>query len=74
MEFSISMKLQIGHNLQTDHIAQLVYLNHQDLCADSLHRMMSYWLDQKFARTDGDHQNIKFFAVPILCNAFLLLN
>ena len=63
------MKLQIGDDLRTVHSAQLVYLNCQDLCSDSLHLMMSYWRDQKFTKTNGDHQKIKTVAVPILCFA-----
>ena len=74
IEFSINMKLQIGDNPQTLHAAQLmVYSNHQDLCSDSLPRMTSYWLDQKFAKQNKDHQKIKIVAVPILCNALVQL-
>ena len=73
MEFSINMNLHIGDNLLTIHTAQLVYLNCQDLCSDSLHQMASYWLYQKFAKTDRDHQNIKIVAVPFLCNASVQL-
>ena len=40
------------------HTAQLVYSNHQDLLSYSLYRMMSYWLDQTFAKMEGNHQNI----------------
>ena len=51
MEFSINITLKIGDNLWTVTTAHLVYLNHQDLCSDSPHQMMSYWLDQKLANT-----------------------
>ena len=72
MEFSINMKLQIGDNLRTVYTAQLVYLNCQDVCCDSLHRMMSSgWI--KNSKTDVDHQNIKIFAIPILCNTYVQL-
>ena len=53
MDFSINMKLQIGNALRTTHTAQLVYLNHQDLCSDFLYWMMSYWLDQEFVKRTG---------------------
>ena len=47
------MKLQNGDDLWTVQTAQLVYSNSQELCSDSLHRMMSYWPDQKFAKWMG---------------------
>ena len=74
MEFSNNMKLQFGDDLLTVHTAQLVYSNCQDLCSDSLHRIASYWLDQKFARWTGTIKILKFVAVPILCYAFVQLN
>ena len=56
------MKLQIGDDLPTVHTAQLVYSNRQDLCSDSVHRMMtSNWLDQKFAKRTGTIKILKKF-------------
>ena len=69
MAFSINMKLQIGDNLWTVNSAQLVYLNHQDLCSDSLHWMMSYWLDQKFAKRT---RTIKILKVLYVHGSFSL--
>ena len=74
MKFSITMKLQIGDYLQAIQTAQLVYLNHQDLCL---------WLplpddvilaESEIHKTDWDHQNIEIVAVPILCNACVQVN
>ena len=59
MEFSINMKLQLRDHLPTVHIAQLVYLNHQDLCSDSFHRMTSYCLYQNFAKWTGTIRILK---------------
>ena len=59
MEFYFNVKLQIGDNLWTLHTAQLVYLNHQDLCSDSLHQMTSYSLDQKFTKWRGTIRTLK---------------
>ena len=67
MEFSINMKLQIRAALWILLTAQLVYLNHQNLCSDSLHQILSYWLDRKFAKRMGNK-------VFILCNANVQLN
>ena len=74
MEFSINMKLQIGDNLWTVHIAQLLYSVHQGLSSDSLHRMTSYCPDQTLTKKDGDHQNIKIVVIPNLCNTYVQLN
>ena len=72
MDISINMKLQVGGDLQALHTAQLVYSNRQDLCSDSLHRMTSYWLDQKFEKRTGTIKVLKllqflFFVMP-MCN------
>ena len=69
MEFSINMELQIGEDLWIVHTAQLVYSNYQDLCSDSLHRMMSNWPDQKFVKRIGTIKILKmlqflFFVMP----------
>ena len=70
MEFSINMNMQIGDDLQIVHTAQLVYLNRQDFCSESLYRMTSYWLDQKFAKQTGTIKILKllqflFFVMPL---------
>ena len=70
MEFSINMNLQIGDELRTVHTAQLVYLNHEDLCSNSLHWMTSYWLDQEFTKRMETIKIFKllqflFFVMPI---------
>ena len=62
------MKLQIGDDLLTVHSAQLAYLNRQGLCSDSLHVILAA---SEICKMDGDHQNIKTFAVRILCNAYV---
>ena len=64
------MKLQIGDDLQIIHTTQLVYLNCQDLCSDSLHWMRLYLLDQKFAKWTGTIEILKllqflFFVMPM---------
>ena len=73
MEFSISMKLKIGDDLHTVHTSQLVYSNHQDLCSDPLPDEVIL-AGSEICKTDGDHQNIKIVAVPILCNTYVQLN
>ena len=75
MEFFINMKLQIGEYLRTSllrsiHTAQLVHLNHQDMCSNSLNWMTSYWVDQKFTKMAGIIKSIKIFAIP---NAYVQL-
>ena len=73
MEFSIIMKFQIGDALWMDHTTNLVYWNHQDLCSDSLYRMMSYKLDQKFAKRMGTIKILKLLQF-LFCNAYVQLN
>ena len=68
------ISLEIGDNLQTFYIAQLVYLNCQDLCYDSLYWMTSNWLDQKFEKWMGSSKCKKNVSVPILCNTYAQLN
>ena len=73
MGFSNKMKLQIEDNLQIVHTAQLVYLNHQDLSLT--HSPDDVILaGSEISKTNEDHKNIKIFAVPILCDAYVQLN
>ena len=62
------MKFQIGDDLQTIQTAQVVDSNHQGLCSD-LSPDDIILAGSEICQMDGEHQNIKTFAVPILCNA-----
>ena len=71
MEFFINMELTNGDKLWALHTAQLVYWNHQVLCADSLHWMTSYFLDRsEICKMDGIIKILKLlqflaFVMPI---------
>ena len=74
MEFAINMELQIGVGLPKIHSAQLVYLNHRDLCSNFLHWKTTYWLDQNFTKRTVTIKNNKTVAVPILNNTYVQFN
>ena len=68
------MKLQIGEDLRTVHIAQLVYLKSQVFVLLLPSPDDITLAGSEICKTDQDHQNIKIVAVPILCNAYVQLD
>ena len=48
-----------------DHIAHLVYPNHQDLCSDSSNPMPSYWPAQIICKRKEDNLNIKIVQLVV---------